>query len=215
MIQEILNPNLKYIVFDTETENLSLMYNKPWQLGLLICEGYKTISENLYYIKWDNLNVSEGAAKATRFDERNYKLKAIENESILNIFEEYLYNPEYLILGHNILQFDIYIHNIWRRSLGRKTDYSYVNRFIDTNAIAKAIKLERPYKKDDNFLAWQYQMLNVRKKGLKSSLTHLGKENDIEWDYDNLHEGLKDCQLNNLIWNRILKNKMEGWLMLK
>lgn len=202
--------NLKYILYDFETCGLNLLSleNKPWQIGFLVCQGSKILETHAYYIKWDKLIVSPGAAKATRFDYNHYLKNAVENEKILDLFEKYIYSPEYLILFHNGLQFDTYIHNIWRKNLGRKPDYSFINRCIDSNALSKAEKLGNKYSGDinDDFLAFQYSNLSIKAKGVKTNLTALGKELKItEVNYDNLHDATEDCKLNRLIWEKHLK----------
>ena len=45
-----------------------------------------------------------------------------------------------IIIGQNLLGFDVYIHRIYCKYLGIKPDYSYISRIYDTNCIAKAIK---------------------------------------------------------------------------
>ena len=214
MIERIQSPDFKYILADFETTCLNLNSVKPWQLAFLVCEGGKVIEEKQFYIKWDSLRLSDGAKQVTRFDEKKYKEEAKENEVVLDIFERYIYDKNYFIIGHNYLFYDSYVHDSWRRYLGKKTDYSYVDRIIDTNSVTKGIKLDIPYRRGDSWLGWQYQVGSVLKKGLKSSLTTVAKENKIDWNFDTLHEALSDIRLNNIIWNKYCKPKLENWLLL-
>ena len=46
-------------------------------------------------------------------------------------------------------------------------------------------------------------MLNVRKKGLKTSLGALGKSYLIDHDYEKLHDALVDLELNSKVWDKI------------
>ena len=78
-----------------------------------------------------------------------------------------------------------------------------VNKFIDTNAIARGIKYETPYNSKDNLTEYQYKILHTRKKNIKSSLTFLGKENGIEHDYEKLHDAINDLDLNLKVWNKL------------
>jgi hypothetical protein len=39
-----------------------------------------------------------------------------------------------------------------------------VNKFIDTNAIARGIKYEMPYNSKDNLTEYQYKILHTRKR---------------------------------------------------
>ena len=156
----------KYMVFDFETCNLNLVseHNKPWQLAFLIYHGDKLIESNDYHIHWEDLRMSEGARKVTGFNESKYKRLAKPAEEVLDHFEKYLYDDDYIKLGHNIFGFDIYIHNIFRRLLGRKTDYSYLNSSIDTLCLAKAIHKEIDLNEDDQFLSWQFKLNSIYEK---------------------------------------------------
>lgn len=204
------NESQKYIVYDFETCHLSLasLDNKPWQLGLLECQGSKVLSKHNLFIHWDNLKMSKGAAEVTRFDERKYRNWAKPTKECLDFFENYLYNSEYLILAHNQLAFDIFIHNIFRKNLGLKSDWSYLSRVLDTNSLARGIKLNQQYHGPlgNDFLAYQFRMSRTMVKGLKTNLTQLGKEQKInDINYEELHCGVKDCELLFKIWNRWIK----------
>lgn len=200
------NKNQKYLIFDFETCNLNLasLDNKPWQLAFLICKGDKLISSKDYYIKWDNLNISKDAAKITGFSRAKYNKLGKDPKEVLKDFESYLFDPEYIVLGHNILGFDIYIHNIFRKCLGLHTKYSYLDRAIDTNALARGIKLGIKINEDDDRLSWQYRLANHRERGLKTSITQLCKDYDIDFDKEKLHDALYDIEKNFEIFKRQL-----------
>ena len=157
------NKDQKYICFDFETCHLNLLddSNKPWQLSYIIAKGNNIIKEVDNYIYWPDLKLSEGAKLVTHFDERKYHSLASDAKEVLFTFESYLYDKDYLIIGQNLLGFDVYIHNIYRRLLGHKTDFSYTKRIIDTNCIAKAIKKNLKPQKDTDFTFWQYCLYNV------------------------------------------------------
>jgi len=143
----------KYVVFDFETCSLNLVSedNKPWQLAFMVYKGSKLIESHDYYIHWDDLKLSDGARKVTGFSDSKYKKNAKDSGLVLDHFERYLYDPEYIKLGHNILGFDIYIHNIYRKLLGRETDYSYLDDCLDTLCLAKAIAKDIKITEDDEF----------------------------------------------------------------
>lgn len=204
------NDNQKYLIWDLETCNLNLLNNNlPWQIGFLLAEGNKIINSKSYMLKWPNLKVSEGAARATRFNMTEYKAKAVNPAPVLEEFESYLYNKDYSIIYHNGLGFDTYVHNIWRNALGKnEPDFSYLDRVYDTNALAKGIKLGIKRQKNQNFLAYQYSMLSIVQKGLKTNLTSLGKELGIEFNYETLHNATEDVKLNFIIWNKWIKNNI-------
>lgn len=214
MIERISNPNQKYIIWDGESESLNLFSTRFWQLGLLVCEGNKVLEEHLLWIKWPDLKVGIEAARITQFSDKLYKEKATENEKVLDFFESYLYNPEYLVMFFNGLNFDCMVHNSWRRMLGRKSDYSYLDRCIDVHSISKGYKFDIPYRKSDNFLAYQFSMLSQIRKGTKTNLQAMGKEFKIDFNPTIQHEGVQDCLLTNKIWNYGLKPKLENWLLL-
>lgn len=190
-------PNQKYMVFDFETCNLNLCSknNKPWQLGFILCKGDKVEKEYDFLIKWDNLDISADAARITGFNKRKYEKESVEPLKVLDFMEQYLYNPEYIKLGHNLLGFDVYIHSIFRQALGKKPDYSYLNNLIDTLCIAKAIyKNINPPK--DKLLSWQYKLTSFRERGMKASITALCKSYSLDFDQSKLHDAIYDVKMN-------------------
>jgi len=195
----------KYIVFDFETEGLNLRYSKPWQLGFLIAEGTKVQKEYDLHIDFPDLNMSEDAKRITRFSQAVHDKKKKDKVKVLDFFDNFLYNPDYLIIGHNVLGYDVYIHNLWRLACGRPSDYSYMNRMLDTNCLAKAYKmgLKKP---DENLTFWQCKLNNYIKRGMKTNQQALLKEFDIEFDSDKLHDAIYDVNMtlnifHKLIWN--------------
>ncbi len=65
-------------------------------------------------------------------------------------------------------------------------------------------KLEIPYKKEEcSFIEYQYKMCHTFKKGIRANLAALGKENDIEHNYDKLHDALVDLELNIKVWDKL------------
>ena len=86
--------------------------------------------------------------------------------------------------------------------MGKSSQHLY-DKFIDTNAIAKGIKMGMPYKLGDNLMEYQYKAYHTIKKGVKTNLTALGKEFDIDVDYDNLHDAVNDLMLNIKVWDKL------------
>lgn len=192
------NKKQKYILFDGETECLNLIkgFNKPWQWSYIVCVGSEIVHESDNYIKWSDLKLSEDARRITHFDDNKYNRLAKDPEPILNEFEKYLYDPEYIVAGHNILGFDVAIHNIYRQIMNKKPDFSYINRVVDSNCLAKAIEKNIKLGKDEDRTCWMYRLNDFREKGLKTSLISQLKKYKIEFDENLLHNGAYDIRMN-------------------
>lgn len=200
------NKKQKYIFFDFETccLNLGSTDNKPWQLGYIVIENDKIVKKKDCWILWKDLKMSDAAAKMTGWTKSEYLSKASDAKTILREFEHYLYNEDYINVGHNILGFDIYVHGIYRRCLGLKPDYSYVDRSIDTLCLAKAIKNEIKINKDDHFYDWQYRLNNMIDRKSKKKLIDLCKDYDIPVDESKLHDAMYDIEQNFLVFKKML-----------
>ena len=188
-----------YLILDTETESLNLYFSRPWQLSFAVYEGKNLIEEHDYLLDWPDLNISADAKRITRFDQFNYDSKKIDPNIAIDHLEKFLYNEKYKIVGANILCFDTYQLNTARRCLGKKPDYSYINRIYDTHLLQKAIILG--IKPDlNNFLAWQYKLSTIVQRGLKTSQSACAKYYDIKVDETGLHDALNDIRLNKEIF---------------
>jgi DNA polymerase III epsilon subunit-like protein len=188
--------NQKYLVFDYETEGLNLHFSRPFQLSFIVGDINDNFKEYDYYIDIPDLKVSDEAAKVTRFSWEKYNRLKQDKELVLNEFEKYLYDEEYLIVGHNILGFDVYLHNTHRRLCGRQTDYSYLDRLIDTNCIAKSIKMSIGFDEDMPRIQKMYKLQSIVNRKIRTRLEALLKENNIDFDKDKLHDSLYDIQKN-------------------
>ena len=135
MKEELLrfNKKQKYIIFDYETCNLNLIStdNKPWQLAFMVFQADKILDQADYILNWKDIHVSKEAAKITGFTKTMYNKRKSCPRKALEHFEKYLYDESIIPLGHNVLGFDVYIHNIHRKLLKKNSDYSYINRIID------------------------------------------------------------------------------------
>jgi len=185
----------KYLIFDTETEGLNLIKSRPWQIAWIVAEGKNIVSKNDRFIKWDNVQVSDGAAKITGFTYSDYDRRAEDSQKVWADFSKYLFDPEYIIIGQNLLGFDVYMLNVWMQAMGFKPDYSYIDRIIDTKSIATAI-FKNILPEKENFISWQYKLLNHKEKGLKTSQLTLLKHYGIPHDPKKLHDALYDIEMN-------------------
>jgi DNA polymerase III epsilon subunit-like protein len=200
------NKNQNYLFFDFETccLNLGSLDNKPWQLGFIVINKGKIVKKKDYWIHWDDLKMSDAAAKMTGWTQVMYNKKAEDAKKILAEFEHYLYDESYINVGHNILGFDIYIHGIFRRCLGKNPDYSYIKRSIDTLCLAKAIKNEIKFSQNDNFFNWQYRLNNMIDRKSKKKLMDLCKDYDISIDESKLHDAMYDIEQNYEVFKKML-----------
>ena len=193
-----------YVLIDCETENLCLhnSHNLAWQIGMIRTKGEKKVAEKDLLVKWDRpINVSKDAARITRFDLIKYKKEAVYIDEIFPTVKDWLDNCDYII-GHNILGFDIYLIKYMYERIGESCDH-LMEKIIDTNCVAKGIKLGPNYDSETSFLVYQYKVGGVRKRGLKTNLQALGKEYKIEHDYENLHDAVNDLELNLKVWNKL------------
>lgn len=197
--------NQRFILLDTETEGLNLARSKPWQIAYAICTIHGVESINVRYPKWDDLQVSDDAARVTHFDKAKYLSLAEDPDLILKDFENLLFNDEYLLLGHNLLGFDSYVLNTWRRLLGRPTDWSFVPRIVDTLCLSRAYRYQIVPDKT-SFLSWQYKMLtkHSRAKGMGASLGSMAREFDISYDERMAHDAAYDIGINHEVFKKLL-----------
>ena len=195
----------KTLVFiDCETLNLCLnkCHNLPWQVSMIKVSGDKITAEKDFYIKWDTrLKISEDAARITRFSQTKMDKKGILPEEAFPTIQDWLDNSDFIV-GHNVLGFDIYLIKDLYESQG--ADWKHlVEKTLDTNCLAKGVKIGPEYRQGDDLTAWQYRMYHTRKKGVRTNLMALGKEYEIDHNYEKLHDALVDLQLNIKIWNKL------------
>lgn len=200
----------KYLIWDVEScsLNLGLPNNKVWQLSFIICNKNKILDEYNFFPWWENIQVSRDAARITRFNFENYKRNSSDPAESLKKFESFLYDPEFLSVGHNHYNFDFYLHNLYRKNLGLNSDYSYIyngSGAIDTNAVARAIKtnVKIPENKMSR-ISMMWKLSSLRQKGLKTSILQLLKDENIPYDENELHDGIVDCRKNYEIFKRQL-----------
>lgn len=193
-----------YCCVDTETESLNLFYARPWELYFQINHGSKVIEKHLYYIKWPNLKVSEGAARITGFNPRKIEELGKDPAEILGIFDKYLYDEKYLIIGANIVGYDAMIHNLWRNNVGKSTDYSWLGRLYDTNILAKMYRLQLNKPKDCSLLDWNFKLNRLVKKGMKTGLDAMATALEIPINANLRHTAEYDSNLTFEIFKRLV-----------
>jgi DNA polymerase III epsilon subunit-like protein len=195
--------NASYITWDLETEGLNLLYTRPWQISWNVVENGKIIKENDRFPFWKDLRISKKAAQVTRFSWSNYQAKGEDPLKVLADFEKDLQNTKYLLVGHNILNYDVFILNVLRRTLGFKVDWSLINRCYDTLALFRSYRENISFKKDKPLVAWQYAMLDLRTKN--TSLGKAAEEFNVPYDKERAHDGLYDIQVNHQVFQSLIK----------
>mgnify|MGYP001611259665 CR=1 FL=1 len=199
----LVNP-LKYITVDVESESVNLAYSRPWQLSFIVIENNQIKLEVNKYIKIHDLNISEGAKKVTRFNNKEYQEGAEDPKIVYDLLASYLYNPDYYVVGQNFIFFDLYQIKNLQKYLGEKEDFSYLNRVYDTLPLGRAYQLniKFPTKKEE-ILPWQYRFSSYRQKGLKASLEALSKLFDINYDHNMAHSALYDVKLTKEVFKNL------------
>jgi len=190
----MLPSNQKYIVFDTETEGLNLFSSKTWQLSWIVGQGSKILETHDEFIAHKELEIPQIVKKLTGFNWSTYNRKSRPLEEVWNKFEKYLFDPQYVIVGQNLLGFDVYMIAILQRLLGQQPDYSYLTRIYDTRALGKAYR-EEIQKPSRDFLSWQYKIINDRSLKARASQNQLLKFFDIDFDEGKLHNALYDIKM--------------------
>ena len=118
-----------------------------------------------------------------------------------------MYDPEYILVGQNILGFDGFLCDILARQAGERVDYSkFYDRMYDTRAFGLAYKnnLEKPQR--GSMLEWQFKILNDKTLKGKVSQTALLKDLGItSSDESARHSSLCDCRDTLMIFNELKK----------
>jgi DNA polymerase III epsilon subunit-like protein len=194
----------KYIIFDTETEGLNLVTSKPWQLAWIEATGKKITKKQNRFLMWDDLNVSEDAARVTGFDKTDYLSKAEDPSVVFKEFIELINQDDIIIIGQNLLGYDVYILGVIARKLGLTMDYSFVDRIFDTKAIAMALAKDNKTPDKSDFISWQIKWLNYRERGIKTNQKFLLQNYSIDFDEKKLHDALYDIEKNFQIFQKQL-----------
>lgn len=195
----------QFIFIDCETENLCLnnTHNLPWQIAMLKTVNGQKIAEKNFLVSYDReLHVGAKAAEITRFNPVDHAKASVPFKDIFPTVRDWLNSADYIV-GHNILGFDIYLIKGMYESRGE--DYTpIVNKIIDTMCLVRGLKLGIEYKPElESLLEYQYKVMHLKKKGIKSNLLAVGKEYNIEHNYDLLHEAINDLELNLKVWNKL------------
>lgn len=203
--------NIKQTIYctDVETESLNLNTSRPWEFAWVVMDNGKIVDSQSRYLWWEDLNIGEKAAQVTGFDREKYVKLAKDPAEVYAEVKSWLLDSNNLLCFHNGLNFDVYQIRNWFREIGAPTDFGWVKRVVDTNALAKAfISSAKP--DYDNFDAWQQRWANYIRKGLKSNITYLCKEWGIDIDESKTHAGDYDCYLTAQIYKKLAYSFQES-----
>jgi len=197
--------NQKSISWDFETDSLNLCNVLPWQLAWNVYEGNRLVKSYDEYLDWPDFQVSDFIIKLTGFSYSEYNRRKRPPQEVLAKFEKYLYNPEYINIGQNIIHFDVFVLAHLQKLCGKTPDYSYLKRLYDTRTLGKAYRenLERP--KSGDLLSWQYKILNDRTLKAKVSQLAQLKHFGITFDEASLHSASYDCEMTFKIFQELKK----------
>lgn len=197
--------NQKYIVADCETSGLNLHNSLPWQLAWSVYHGNKLVKTYNEYLDWPNLQLSDFIKKLTGFNQGIYDRNKKDPAIVLNKFENYIYDDDYILIGQNWIGYDCYLLATIQRLCKEKQDFSYLKRLYDTRTLGKAYRenLEKP--KSGDLLSWQYKILNDRTLKAKVSQLAQLKHFGIEFEESKLHDGVYDIEMTFKIFQELKK----------
>lgn len=187
--------NQKYICFDCETDGLNLVSVKPWQIAWSLAEGNRITKTFDEYIDWPDLEISDLIMKLTGFSWSEYNKKKKPPEEVWNKFKKDLLDPERIVVGQNLLGFDVSVVASLQKYLGEKPDYSYMPRIFDTRPLGKSYKEGLSIPTSGDFLSWQYKIIHDRTLKAKSSQLYQLKNLGIEFDEKTLHRAEVDIEM--------------------
>lgn len=197
--------NQRYCIADFETEGLSLTRSRPWQLSYAICTNRHIEKIVTRYPLYEDLNVSDEAARVTRFDKKAYLAQAEDPIKVLADFEEVAMDSSVCTIMHNGLGFDGYVWQTMRRLQGKPLDWSFIPRLIDTLCLSRAYRFQiAPDLKA--FTAWQYKMLTIRSKakGMGASLGAMAREFQIDYDERYAHDSEYDLKVTHEVFKKLI-----------
>lgn len=201
---------MNIVLFDFETESTNLNLARPWQFAYLEADvdcHMKKIED--LYIDIPDLNVSKDAARITGFNWETYHRVKRPASEVFDLIYNLFTNPENILVGHNILGFDVYIARTLARFLGKELPWDFLSRCVDTHCLARGLAYNsKPPRTQPEFLLWSYKMLHTHKRGTKTSLGHLCREYEIPFDSERLHDAQYDISVNLKLLSKI-KYEME------
>jgi DNA polymerase III epsilon subunit-like protein len=202
------NKKIKLLFIDFETANLCLNYrfNLPWQMAMIKTIGGEIVGEGMdILIDWgSDFKFSKGAlAMAHSYSEERMRNEGLKPKEALDLLSAELRDCDGIV-GHNILGFDIYLIKAMYNKLGKPyPDLLSKKKVFDTFAMAKGHFNNIPFQKEDDFIFYQYKVLNKIIKGSKNSLSKVASNFSIDFEECKLHDALYDLKINVAVWNKL------------
>ena len=192
------------VCFDAESQRVNtMMENLPFEWSWFKCVGNNVLDKRQTYIKWPNFTMSRDAAQITKF-QQSWVDNGSDPRAALDEWESVALDKDVLLVGHNVLTFDIPLWMLWRRELGLKPCWEVCERVVDTHLLSRAYKMG--WKPDrSNLLAWQYKVAAGFQKGVKTNLTLMCKELSIPIDESKTHGANYDIQLTLALYTKLIK----------
>lgn len=205
------NKNVKYCYLDFETQNLFLNFefNKPWQIGIVNSVGNRITATHNIIVKWPEPLVFEDELVLHTFktsqEELAYRIetKGIPPERAFRTMKENLEAADVIVVW-NGLGFDQYLIKEAYACIGEKCPAEIYDKIIDGNFLIRGIKMGIPYKRGDNLLEYQYKIMSKHARGVKSKLSVVAKEQEIEFDENTLHDAIQDVLLMKKVFEKIV-----------
>ena len=195
---------LRYISLDGESENLNPVFNRPWQLAWIVVEDGKIISKNDHHIDIKDLKVGDGAARVTHFDLRYHNSVAKSAQEVYDKLCIDLFDEKNIVLGHNFY-FDFNLIKNLESYLGIKKWWNINQRVRDKMVLSKAYKLNiNPPEDPKEYVNWQFNLINHKQKGLKSSLGLMLNEFKIDHNPETLHNAIEDVTMTHHLFQKLI-----------
>lgn len=183
----------KYVAFDFETEHLNLYSTRPWELAYVVFTQHEIIHKRKFFIWWEDLRVTETAARMTGFDHDVYKREAQPQAEVFKHFGKILAREDLHFVTCNGFGFDNYVWQTWRRANKLLPEWSFCDRSHDISCLMKGIiKGMLP---TDNYLCWNIRMSNYVEKGLKSGIKGCMNHYNMRYDSTQHHQALYDVMV--------------------
>ena len=220
-------PN-NYLVVDIETTGLSATRDTILQIGILQCldgevkrnfgvfiqtpEDTLQQYENSDYVRGKIAEGNEGFIKAA--DVRQFGVPRSQLVPMFrDLVDRMLDIPDSVIVGHNLVKFDIPFIEYFTKSIGIPVVFPR-ERVFDTGAMYKANKLGMLPAEGQNMWEFFLRVANTRARGVKWNLgtacQELGLEEKHNLSLDAAHDASADVLFTHYVYQAIRDRSLRG-----